>query len=496
MKRLFIALFAILVLLSFVAWRIQPAPDGKLIWVSDDNPARRQQIALFNAEAASGEVRSKGVRLDPSNDAMEKVIVQSIGGVGPDLFDSYTGNTLAAFVRSGVALDVTDAFKREGLSLDAVWPSMRSRCVYNGRVYGWPTNAAADALFLNVGLFERAGVPLPSKRPWTWQEFLPLAQRLTLHDASGRTTQYGLLADWPLLWPMCVRQWGGHYYTADGTRCTLDSPDAIAGVQFAHDLIYKYRVMPSPVEEAAMSGQGGWGTGTINWFGAGRGAMAVGGRWWLCTLRDQTHPRHGPPALRTRVVECPHGPRRLFWAYGRATLINAASPRAREAVEFLRYMSRRPYCQLINAQADGVSAVSRFDSGPAYLRDPSYPEEQDNDVWESAMKAGVSEETSLFVDGAAVQRILNTQLDLVKTDQKPVAAAMRDATIAINAQIAKTVAEDPTLRRMYGERIRAAASHLPTARSGRLDPRGPSGLPGKSISTWVTVRRGRRVASR
>ena len=87
MKRLFAITFAALVLLSLFAWRMQPAPDGKLIWVSDDNPARRRQISLFNEEAAAGVAHSKGVRLDPSNSGMEKVIVQSIGGVGPDLFD-------------------------------------------------------------------------------------------------------------------------------------------------------------------------------------------------------------------------------------------------------------------------------------------------------------------------------------------------------------------------------------------------------------------------
>src|SRR5207302_1671405 len=155
------------------------------------------------------------------------------------------------------------------------------------------------------------------------------------------------------------------------------------------------------------------------------------------------------PALRTRVVECPHGPLRVFWGYGRATLINRASPRAQEALDFLLYLSRPPYCALINAQADGVAAVRAYDRGPTFLHDPVFPEEQDNDVWQEAMKVATSEDTSLFVDGNAVQKILDTQLDLVKTDQKPVADAMRDATRQINAEIRKLVAQDPALRRMY-----------------------------------------------
>jgi hypothetical protein len=71
MKRLFAITFAALVLLSLFAWRMQPAPDGKLIWVSDDNPARHRQISLFNSEAAAGIAHSKGVRLDRSNSGME-----------------------------------------------------------------------------------------------------------------------------------------------------------------------------------------------------------------------------------------------------------------------------------------------------------------------------------------------------------------------------------------------------------------------------------------
>jgi hypothetical protein len=51
MKYVFLSTFAILVLLSVVAWRIQPenTATGKipLVWVSDDNPARLEQALKF-----------------------------------------------------------------------------------------------------------------------------------------------------------------------------------------------------------------------------------------------------------------------------------------------------------------------------------------------------------------------------------------------------------------------------------------------------------------
>ena len=94
MKLLFAGTFVALVLLSMAAWRMQPEALAKgktpLVWVSDDNPARRDQIALFNRLYPRYQLR-----LDPGNSGMEKVIVQSLGGVGPDLFDCYDGFQLS-----------------------------------------------------------------------------------------------------------------------------------------------------------------------------------------------------------------------------------------------------------------------------------------------------------------------------------------------------------------------------------------------------------------
>jgi hypothetical protein len=51
-KAFFASTFICLILLSLVAWNVQPRTmaAGKipLAWVSDDNPARREQIGLFN----------------------------------------------------------------------------------------------------------------------------------------------------------------------------------------------------------------------------------------------------------------------------------------------------------------------------------------------------------------------------------------------------------------------------------------------------------------
>jgi hypothetical protein len=224
-------------------------------------------------------------------------------------------------------------------------------------------------------------------------------------------------------------------------------------------LIYKEHIMPTPIEEASLSGQGGWGQGTIKWFGAAKGAMALGGRWWLCTLRDQTHPTesgnsHGQPAeptLRITAVECPYGPMHRFVCYCRSALVNATSPRAKQVIDFMVYLNSKPYNDLINAQSDALAPMRKYCTTPEFLKNPAYPEEDYNEVFRDVMAAAVPEEASLFADGQVVQQILDVQMDLVKTNQKSVPDALHTARIKIDAEIQRMIAADPTLRRRYNQ---------------------------------------------
>jgi multiple sugar transport system substrate-binding protein len=443
MKLFFAGTLLVLALLSVVAWQISPktVQDGKtqLVWASDDNPARREQIDLFNKEYPDC-----NLTLDPNNRGMEKVVVQSIAGVGPDLFDAGAGN-LDLLIDSGIAWDVTDELKKNGVDvLATTWQGVQDISTREGRVYGIPSNAAANALLINKTIFDNAGVPYPNKS-WTWEEFLPIAQKLTLRDEKGRAKQFGFLMDW-WLYPQFIIQWGGRVYTEDGTRCVIDSPEAIAGMQFLHDLMYKYKVMPSPVEEAAMATQGGWGSGTITQFGEGsKIAMALAGRWWLCTLRNKDQ----FPNLKMTVAEAPHHNKRIFLAYGRATFINAQSPRREQALKFLLYMAGQGYNDLINDQADAVSPFKTFCYTDNFLVNPEFPEEDKNDVWREVIEVSVPNVVSPFVNAQAANRILTKQTDLIKNNQKPVADALRDAAREVNAEIQKTLAKNPELKKRY-----------------------------------------------
>ncbi|MBS1704556.1 MAG: extracellular solute-binding protein [Armatimonadetes bacterium] len=447
MRGAFLISVLVLCIASVAMWKSQPneAADGRtrLVWTSDDNPLRKEQVELFNQTN-----RDCQLVLDPVNSQIEKVIVQSIAGVGPDLLDCRDTNQLQAFVKAGIAWDVTEELPKLGIDIKKdTWPVMQPMGVFENRVYGVPTNCAPNAVWVNEELVARCGVTIP-RTPLKWNDLIRLAQKLTIRDSNGQPIQYGFLFDW---WNFShfLLTYGAQFFNEDGTKCIVDSPEAIEAVQLMHDLIYKYKVAPSPVEEAGLASQGGWGSGTINYFGAKRGALALGGRWWLANLRKFT-------GLKLGVIQSPFGTVQTSSAAGRVTLINKNSPHRQEALKFLAFLASKPYNTLINSQADGIAAFKEYCVGADFQFDPKHPDELDNDVWKDAADRSSYQRTSPFINGGLANQILSTQLDLVRIDAKSAQAALHDAATEINFEIKQSIRKKPKLREEYDRRIREA----------------------------------------
>jgi multiple sugar transport system substrate-binding protein len=443
MKTLFTALFAILALLSLVAWKMIPPPvaDGKtvIVWATDNNPVRQEQVDLFNKLNPD-----LHLVIDPANRATEKVIVQSIGGVGPDVFDSYGELTLRTYVKSGIAYDVTDALQNKGIDVfTMLWPVSLPSCTLDGRVYGVPCNVNAHAVWYNKDIFDAEGIPYP-KPGWTWDELIKTAQKLTKRDERGKPSRFGFHFDFGA-WGDLMHQYGARVYSEDGTKMTMDTPEATAALQRWKDIVYKHNVSPTPVQEAALATQGGWGSGAITYLLGGRVAMAFGGRWWLNLMRKEKNcPRLG-------VVELPYDRVPALQGGARCALVNARSPRRDIAVRFLEYLASQDYNELLNDQADAISGVKRYAYTPRFLHNPAYPDEDYNAVWRSALEKARPEMVSIFAKGSELGPF-NTQLDLIKANLKEVEPALRDATTTMNDRIRRVARNQPALGELFFER--------------------------------------------
>lgn len=444
----FLALSVALAVLVATQPPVAPSHRTAVVWVSDENPLRKEQIGLFNRQRPD-----RFVVLDPNNGGLEKIIVQTLAGVGPDVFDCYTPYDLMAFVRAGIVEDIGPDLRKRGVAplattFEAGWPFFSA----DGKVYGSLANVGADGLWYHRDLLDAASVRFPSGG-WRWSEFVPLAQRLTVRDKQGRVERYGFYFSWDQ-WPNFLAVFGAKVFSDDGTEVLLDSPEAKAAVRLMHDLVYRYRVSPSPVEEASMASQGGWGSGGLNYLLAKRVAVALGGRWWLATLRREK-------GLHLGVAETPYASVRRFYAAGRATLLARGAPQREAALDFLAYMLGEDYNRLVNRQADAMSPVKRFVFESEFLANPDHPEEDDNEVWRGIMERSVASPTCPFLDGVEVYRAIGSQLDLVKAGVKSPEAAMDDAARRLRRSLARSLEESPAFREEYDRRVRAREGDRP-----------------------------------
>lgn len=254
------------------------------------------QAAIAEFKKAHPDVDVELLRV-PYNDYITKVLTQFSGGNAPDVM-AVNAEQMVAFSTRGILVDLNPYVQKDtSLSLKDFYPEALDHYTVDGQLEALPRDIAPVAvMYYNKKKFDDAGLPYP-KDGWTYKDFLDTAIKLTKKDSAGKTIQYGFTDDW-YIWDAWVYDFGGTWVDDEKkpTRCTLDSPQAIAGVQFMADLILKYLVMPSPANVTAMGGMG-----NSDLFTNGTVAMFYSGIWKVPTFRQIKD-------FGWDVVELPKGP--------------------------------------------------------------------------------------------------------------------------------------------------------------------------------------------
>jgi len=103
-KLILLVCYAVLGVLTVVAMWIKPTVHSdQLVWATDPNPARTEQMELFRDEYPE-----YGIMIDPdaNQGGRQKIITQSLAGVGPDFIDGGPSDT-AVYMEAGIAMDLT-----------------------------------------------------------------------------------------------------------------------------------------------------------------------------------------------------------------------------------------------------------------------------------------------------------------------------------------------------------------------------------------------------
>lgn len=247
------------------------------IWGSDlDAQVYQQRLDLFTAENPDIKVELVYIPSDYS----QKVQTMIAGGTGPDILQ--VAEEVHAYSSKGQIIPLNDFVAADNVDLQARYGEtggLTSAYSMDGNLYAMPDRGGALILYYNKDMFDQAGVAYPTK-DWTWADFLDAAQKLTVRDGDA-VTQYGFAAGgwWPW-WMSFIYMNGGAVLNADG-QPVVNSPEAVEAIQFYNDLVYKYKVAPSPEDYANL------GTNSPDpLFAQGKVAMSTTGFWGIGGLKD------------------------------------------------------------------------------------------------------------------------------------------------------------------------------------------------------------------
>ncbi|MGL4651013.1 MAG: ABC transporter substrate-binding protein [Caldilineaceae bacterium] len=306
-----------------------PLPEGAKIVLrvgtGDSGEGLTPHNRIIEAfEAANPDIQ---VQLEPvgSGDYYARILTQIAAGDPPDLLQ-IGDDAVPMFVNRGAFLPLDDFITGDfPLDTSIYLPGMLSPGQIDGSQYLLPKDYSSLAVYYNKALFDAAGLPYPQDG-WTWEEFIETAKALTVTDANGEVTQWGvqLPGPWTTGFEAWVAQAGGSLISEDGASFVgfMDSPEVAAAVQMYSDLYHVHKVAPPPADMNSFGG------GNAE-FDNGAAAMRIFGRWPQSGMLEN-------PAIDLGVVGLPVGAERasvLFWGgFG----ISALSEHPEAAWRFLR----------------------------------------------------------------------------------------------------------------------------------------------------------------
>jgi len=195
------------------------------------------------------------------------------GGTPPDLMMLNTGQ-FEGFAARGVLASLDDLIKRDNFDTSIYWPAAVKGSTFDGKLYALPKDMSNVIVYLNVDMFEKAGVPLPDA-DWNWDDFRSIAKQLTKDtDGDGKIDQWGtsiVNAVWA--WAAFVWANGGDVLSEDRKECLLTKPETVQALKYYFGLLSddKASVPPGTLPQSPWQG---------DQFMAGVVAMGTFGPWF------------------------------------------------------------------------------------------------------------------------------------------------------------------------------------------------------------------------
>ena len=292
------------------------------IW-GDPAEIKNQQAVVDAFHVANPKITVK-VTVSDWDTYWDKLQTGIAGGDAPDVF-AMDGPLFPDYQSRDVLLDLKPFIDRDGYDLSQLADQAVADFKTPAGQFGVPRDLNVVVLYYNKAMFDAAGVPYPDDS-WDWAKLVEVGHKLTIDaNRDGKPDQWGFYtetSDMENYWSSLVWQNGGDILAPDGKSTVLGSDQAVGGIQFLQNLIWKEKIMPDPALFAEVGDA----------FEQGKAAMEANGSWLVAT--------HQAAGIALGIAPLPKGP------VGAATSINPTgavvyartkSPDA--AWEFVKYLA-------------------------------------------------------------------------------------------------------------------------------------------------------------
>lgn len=475
MKYLILAILGLLVVASIGNVLSQPdlRTDKPVIyWVTDANPARREQVRLFGDWLSKNGYPQIDLRLDMANADRTKKIIQGVSGVAGDVMDQGSGGDMRYFREIGLNADVTRWAQDLGFDPSKTYRSVETEITITDedgvrRQYQFPCNVHAPLYFVNREAFRQYGLQPPPMR-WTVEEFERIGRQFVQAANKGRRKPTVFLID-NLPVEVLRASYGGSAFNETGTACTLDDEAGILSLRKLYQWTHEDRLLPTAADRSSFTVESGYGGANAQLFNnnfqpeRGQYAMSWTGRHLVIEYRkyDAERKRRGQPVLDLGVAECPHGGFPNTTTSARSAMIYAGGKNKDYAKYFLAFLASEEYNTQIVKDGDALPPNPRYTESEAYLRPADHPNEWDAHAGfaYAAKELAIGNSYSPFVLDVVADRAETDAREKMLNHLLTPEAAAREMTDVINAEIARTLSEKPSLLPRY-EQLKARQAKI------------------------------------
>ncbi|HZS94350.1 MAG TPA: sugar ABC transporter substrate-binding protein [Chloroflexota bacterium] len=300
--------------------------------------------AAHLAAIKAAEKACPGLKVNPIWDSgnYDTDLATKIGsGNAPDLFQLDASKRIPEYVSEHALAPLNSFISKYKVNMNVFWKQCVNEMTYKGKIWGLPETCSNQSmLFYNKEMFKARHVAYPTDN-WTYQQLAAAGAKLsgtyTLPHSPQSELRFGIAQNTDdfrteqFMW-----DWGGDWLTPNLKTCTMTSKQSRAGLQFFHDLSYKYHAMPTAAQASGMPDY-------FSGFQQERYAMAFMGPWALDYAFGKTPGGKKQIHFGWGVVPTPKGPvsRQAVMA-ATAQVVSANSPHKNAAFWLARFVAEGP----------------------------------------------------------------------------------------------------------------------------------------------------------